>query len=191
MEQAVTSNLVFPYVGEQIPKSYDELRQWIEHNAEKFNYRITLYTLYNKAYRVCHFKSRESFDNAVQYLEDMHHIKIINTHDSNSGGKLIIMNTQWLVDVTKVLALPPDRNTEPTRIARLIRRKCKEYGKNFVPADEERFKQDLRELNENGHLTRILAEWLWITVDIADKKDVDLLLNTLKVQKYLSVVCNY
>ena len=73
-EQTITSNLVFSYIGEQIPKSYEALSQWIECNEIKFNYCITLSILYSRVLEAYHFGSRESFENAVQCLADMHRI---------------------------------------------------------------------------------------------------------------------
>ena len=181
-EQAVTSNLVFPYVGEQIPKSYNELRQWIEHNATTFNYRITLDILYDQAYGSCYFESRKSFDSAVQYLVDMHHILVFSHAKTSDGSPLVVMKSGFLVNATKVLALHDDRNASPGSLIQQIQDKSYTLGLQFNSRDHDDFRWELKQLDKIGAVSRRLLKWLWRLVDITDDNEVDTLIKLLQVR---------
>ena len=117
----------------------------------------------------------------------MYYILRFRNYHSPDGSPLIVLNSQFLVDASKMLTLPTERNTSTNALIQRLHEKSAQWSIPFTLKDAHRFKSEIKELNETGRLTRQLARWLWILVDITKDKQVKSLIGLLQVGVHICI----
>ena len=91
------------------------------------------------------------------------------------------MDTEFLVKITKMLALPMERNTSTSALIHQVTKKSTDIKASFSFEDRTDFEVAMNELNKTGRLSRRLLKWLWMLVDITEERQIDMLVELLQV----------